>query len=279
MRGNFLALLFAISLPGCWTVHYPENVRLKQAGPLPELGTALSQTGNSPDVLMILAFSGGGTRAAALSYGVLEVLDRTEIGSGDQARSLLDEVDLISSVSGGSFTAAYFGLHGRGIFDDFDERFLERNVTLGLIRRLLIPYNWVRLAAPRFNRSDQAAEYYDEILFGGAGIGAVSRPGGPQVEINATDLIGGNRFSFSHSQFLPLCSDVTDFPISRAVAASSAVPVLLAPVTVRNYAGTCDFKPPEWLKTAYSARDTTPAVSTAHGTSSPTWRPFETTYT
>ena len=184
---------------------------------------------------------------------MFEVLDRTEIGSGDQARSLLDEVDLISSVSGSSFTAAYFGLHERGIFD---ERFLERNVTLGLTRRLLMPYNWARLASPRFNRSDLAAEYYDETLFGGAGIGAVSRPGQPQVEINATDLIGGNGFSFSHSQFLPLCSDVTDFPISRAVAASSAVPVLLAPVTVRNYAGTCDFKPPEWLKTAYSARDT-----------------------
>ena len=63
VREKFLALLFAISLPSCWTVHYPENVRLKQAGPLPELGTALSQTGNSPDVLMILAFSGGGGRA------------------------------------------------------------------------------------------------------------------------------------------------------------------------------------------------------------------------
>ena len=257
MREKLLAGLLAVSMTACWTIHYPENPRISQARPLPEMGTALAGTGNSPEILMILAFSGGGTRAAALSYGVLEVLDRTEIEIDGEARTLLDEVDLISSVSGGSFTAASFGLHGRGIFEDFDEQFLRRNVTLGLLRRLLMPYTWLRLASPRFNRSDMAAEYYDKILFKGAGIGDVSEPGGPLIEINATDLIGGNGFTFSESQFLPLCSDVSDFPISRAVAASSAVPVLMAPVTVRNYAGTCDFEPPNWLTAAYEERDTT----------------------
>ena len=34
--------------------------------------------GKTSDTLVILAFSGGGTRAAAISYGVLESLKRTE---------------------------------------------------------------------------------------------------------------------------------------------------------------------------------------------------------
>src|SRR5689334_19075956 len=48
------------------------------------------------ETLMILAFSGGGTRAAAFSYGVLEELRRTEItlASGRRVR-VLDEVDII----------------------------------------------------------------------------------------------------------------------------------------------------------------------------------------
>jgi len=60
----------------------------------------------SPENLVILAFSGGGTRAAAFSYGVLEYLRRTEVVAPNGARMrLLDGVDIITGVSGGSFTA------------------------------------------------------------------------------------------------------------------------------------------------------------------------------
>src|SRR5664279_6093246 len=67
----------------------------------------------SQETLVILAFSGGGTRAAAFSYGVLEYLRRTEVvdSKGRKIR-LLDEVDVITGVSGGSFTALAFGLYG-----------------------------------------------------------------------------------------------------------------------------------------------------------------------
>jgi NTE family protein len=66
----------------------------------------------------MLSFSGGGTRAAALAYGVLQHLARTPIAGG---RSLLDEVDVISSVSGGSFTAAFFALNGPAAPPRFEE--------------------------------------------------------------------------------------------------------------------------------------------------------------
>src|SRR5213595_567335 len=67
---------------------------------------------NSDRVFLVLTFSGGGTRAAALSFGVLEQMTRDSICVDDNAKSVADEIDIISAVSGGSFTAAYFALHG-----------------------------------------------------------------------------------------------------------------------------------------------------------------------
>ena len=79
------------------------------------------------DTFVVLAFSGGGTRAAAFSYGVLEKLRDTVVEVEGQPTRLLDLVDVITSVSGGSYTAAYYGLFGDRIFDDFSSRFLYRN--------------------------------------------------------------------------------------------------------------------------------------------------------
>jgi NTE family protein len=75
---------------------------------------------------VILAFSGGGTRAAAFSYGVLEALRRIEIAgsSGDTVR-LLDEVDVITGVSGGAITAMAYGLYGERLFDVYEQDFLS----------------------------------------------------------------------------------------------------------------------------------------------------------
>lgn len=111
--------------------------------PLPPVWVSIRSGGGSGwgsgDIGLMLAFSGGGTRAAALAYGVLEELRDTEIVIDGAPRRLLDETDLISSVSGGSFTSAYYGLHGDRIFDDFEEVFLRRNVQGQLIRGLLNP--------------------------------------------------------------------------------------------------------------------------------------------
>jgi Patatin-like phospholipase len=101
----------------------------------------------SDELLLILAFSGGGTRAAAFAYGVLEELAATPVALGGSSRSLLDEVDFISAVSGGSFTAAYYGLYGDRIFRDFEAEFLNRPVEEMLVLQLFRPRNWVRLAS------------------------------------------------------------------------------------------------------------------------------------
>ncbi len=96
--------------------------------------------GDSPDTLIILAFSGGGTRAAAFSYGVLETLRRTEIVRTDgRTVRLLDQIDAITGVSGGSFTALAYGLYGEKLFDIYEKSFLKRNIQGELIGRTLNP--------------------------------------------------------------------------------------------------------------------------------------------
>lgn len=206
----------------------------------------------------MLAFSGGGTRAAALAYGVLLELRDTPIEIGGQPGRLLDEVDLITSVSGGSFTSAYYALFGERTFEDFEKRFLKRNVQGQLIQELLNPANWFLLASTFFNRTELAIRYYDSEIFSGATFADLERPGAPFLHINATDLAIGGRFTFIQSQFDLLCSDLSRLDVARAVAASSAVPVLFPPVTLRNFSGSCDYRPPRWIDAALADRRHSP---------------------
>jgi NTE family protein len=200
------------------------------------------------DNLIILAFSGGGTRAAAFSYGVLEALRKFEIAMPDgKAESLLDEVSVITGVSGGSFTALAFGEYGDQLFDQYEQRFLKRNVEGELLHRLFSPAYWGPLWSTGWGRSELAADYYDEILFGGATYADLQRRGGPLVVASATDVSSGARFYFTQVMFDILCSDLSTMRLSRAAASSSAVPVVLSPVTINNYGGSCGYREPAWL--------------------------------
>lgn len=209
--------------------------------------TRLQFAGNrSGDLLLFVAFSGGGTRAAAFSYGVLEQLRDTPVIIAGRRRRLLDEVDIISGVSGGSFPAAYYALYGDWIFRDFEPRFLKKDVQGALVGRLFSPTTWARSYSPFFGRWEPAAEHFDEELFHGATFGDLMNKPGPFVLINATDLSTGNRFAFSQSYFDLLCSDLAKFPLSVAVTASSAVPVVFSPITLQNFAGSCGYPGPIW---------------------------------
>ena len=204
----------------------------------------------SPELLVLVAFSGGGTRAATFSYGVLKALAATEITTANGQRSILHEIDVISSVSGGSFTSVYYSLYGDRIFGEFEERFLRKNVEGALIGQVFNPINWVRLLSSTYGRSDLAARYYDKILFDNATFADLHRPGAPLVFINATDLATGVRFPFNQWMFDLICADLDQYPVSRAVAASSAVPIVLSPITLKSFAGSCGYKPPAWLDEA-----------------------------
>lgn len=230
----------------------PINPRLPAYGPGGYRYANARADGPEEELFVILAFSGGGTRAAAFSYGLLEGLQSvTYQPATGPPRTLLDDVDVISSVSGGSFTAAHYALFGAEGFKRFEETFLYRNIQGELIARALLPWNWARLLRSDVSRIDLAADLYDETVFGGATFGALLGDAHrrPYLLLNATDMTLGTRFEFTQDQFDLLCSDLSAVPIARAVAASSAFPILLSPLTLHNYSGGhCDeFRPPLWL--------------------------------
>lgn len=228
-------------LGGCGSWHYTVNAPLSRydAGHGYRLAN-LKDDGNSDSLLMLLAFSGGGMRAAALSYGVLERLAAERITWEGKSKRLLDEVDIINAVSGGSITAAYYALHRDRIFDDFEKRIamprLQDQIASQIISLSSIP----RLMSPRYGRIDMLQQFLDESLFEGrtfAELSAARRR--PFVVISATDMALGARFEFTQDYFNLLCSDLDRLPVARAVAASAAVPLVLSPVTLWNYAGSC----------------------------------------
>ena len=114
----FLWRLIIISGLASCTAHYSVNDAVESTESVQRYSLLKETISNRSDELIVyLAFSGGGTRAAAFSYGVLQKLAETNITVNDQPRRFIDEVDVISSVSGGSFTAAYYGLFGEKIFE------------------------------------------------------------------------------------------------------------------------------------------------------------------
>lgn len=254
-----LLLALAALLAGCAT--YPANVKLDRHDPAAGYRYQnLSTDGNTDELLVILAFSGGGTRAAAFSLGVLEALrDATYRLPTGTTRRLLDDVDVISSVSGGSFTAAYYAAFGERVFTHFPDAFLHENVEARLLERVLWPPNWLRLASPRFDRIHLAAELHDEAVFEGKTFGDLIRAGRkPFLVLNATDMLLGQRFEFTQDQLDLLCSDLGPVKIATAVAASSAFPGLLSPLTLRNFAPEgCQYRRPTWLTNAL-VRDENP---------------------
>ena len=246
---SVLTLSLLVLLGGCATATRPVNPPITQADP--RTGYRFD-TRQSPERdkqnLVVLAFSGGGTRAAAFSYGVLEFLRKTEIvgPKGNKGR-LLDEVDIITGVSSGSFTALAYGLYGDKLFDDYEQRFLKRDVQGEIVSRSFSPANWGRLRSTAWGRSELASELYDEILFNNATFGDLNRGKGPLIVASATDISTGSRFVFSQRIFDVICSDLSAVRLSRAAAASSAVPVVLSPVTLNNYGGTCNTITPAYL--------------------------------
>lgn len=209
---------------------------------------------NSNSLMVVATFSGGGMRAAALAYAVLEELARTEISWEGRRTRLIDELDAISAVSGGSTTAAYYALVGDRIFADFESRFLARDLQSELVGRILSPLSWPRLLSSSFGRSDIVAEVLDDNLFGNANFGDLARRARrPFVTINATDMATGHRFEFIQEQFDLMCADLATVPLSRAVAASAAVPIALSPITLRNHAARCVMPEPSWM--GYALRE------------------------
>lgn len=223
---------------------------------------------NSEKLLVMLSFSGGGTRAAALAYGVLEKLRGTTIRlQGEKRRrSLLNEVDIISANSGGSFAAAFFGLFRDRMFERdasgmtlFQKRMLYRDIESDLTGKFLS--NLFRVNTSAVNRSDLAAELYADTIFDNRTFADLNRRGRPYIIINAHDTTKGARFEFTQDQFDLICSALGPVPVARAVTASSAVHGVFAPIKLRNHDLAHCPPEPSWVRVALNGgnRAITPA--------------------
>jgi hypothetical protein len=97
-------LLLALTAGCSHFGHYPVNAPPEKYEPgYGYIPRNMGPEGNSEELLLILTFSGGGTRAAAFSYGVLEELRATEVALGGKKRRLSDEVDIRKKGSGPAF--------------------------------------------------------------------------------------------------------------------------------------------------------------------------------
>jgi NTE family protein len=186
--------------------------------------------------LMMVAFSGGGSRAAAVGWKTLETLKRipyTFTADGRQVESnLAREIDLVAGISGGSFAAAAWCLCG-GDLAPFQKRFVERDIQGALARNLFSSKGVVAAFSRRYARINFAAELYDEEVYERKTFADL--PARPILRIHSTDLALGRRFTFTSDTFARLGSNLGSYPIGYACAASSAFPILLTPLTLRNF--------------------------------------------
>lgn len=226
--------------------HYPSTPPLSELSPQGyRFSNAPATAQNSDELFVVLMLSGGGTRSAAFSYGVMKELARVAVPNAN--RTLLDEVDVISSVSGGSFPAAYLALNGPQGLPKFEIDFLRWNAQRDLILTLLFNQQIRnRLRSQYFSRVDVAVEKWDQHLFHGATFGQlVGRR--PFLMIDATDVATGTVFPFTQAHVDPLCIDLSKFQIARAVGASGAFPPLLSALTLENHGSQCHYVLPEWV--------------------------------
>jgi NTE family protein len=206
-----LLLLVAVLLGGCTTPATLGEPLEQTAGRGGYRFDDAAPARHRDDLLLILTFSGGGTRAAA--YFALH---------GDRLF--------------------------RDFLSDFLEHDVEQDLWWSVFAS---PRNWLRLGSGRYSRGDLFAEYLDRRLFAGATFAALATgEDRPFLVLNATDLSIAGRFEFTQDWFDVICVDLARYPLARGVAASAAYPILTTPLAIENRAGRCGYVPPPWLDPA-----------------------------
>ncbi|HEY8383031.1 MAG TPA: patatin-like phospholipase family protein [Microvirga sp.] len=247
---GLVALLLAACASTVWDE--PINAPLAQASDQGSWPLTADQFGST---VVGVAFSGGGMRASAFSYGVLSELDRHEIRTERGPQRLTEAVDVISGVSGGSVTAAYFGLRGRDGLADFRARFLERDAEQGFDTDVSLGNVLKIVNSGGVNDRSRFPRWLDDNLFGGATYADLFARGRPLVWITASDIYNRVPFVFDPITFNALCSDLGKVRLSEAVAASAAVPGLFVPINAENFGDSCGSRVPQFLQR--SATDST----------------------
>jgi patatin-like phospholipase len=213
MIGMRVALVCVVFLAGCASSSYYTLKRVDQAGPCQ---TAVP----TRDLLLGVALSGGGSRAALFAEAGLEALAGLRTADGV---SVIDKIAHLSSVSGGSLSAAYYVLKKpgrdvpvlnadgslseayRAFFDQYRTE-LSQDFETSLIWRHILSFRWLNSALA----ARTLAEILDERLYGRARLGdlAAREKAGdaPGLIINTTLYNNGRRLALT-----PLPAEVFDY--------------------------------------------------------------------
>lgn len=230
-----LLALLAACLAACASpANRPSNLRRPLVASAIRSFASASEGGSTA---VMVALSGGGARSAAFGYGVLSALAEQPV-PGRAGRTLADDVIAIAGVSGGGILAAHFALHGSQGLPAFRRDFLDQDPE-GALRTSFTPVNLLRGYHGGINDLSGLGDWLDMHLYRGATLGDLDQPGRPSLLLHATELYSRAPFPFDRDSFRAICSDYETFPLAHAVAASSAVPVLFAPVVIENFNPTC----------------------------------------
>jgi NTE family protein len=267
-----------IGLGGCAhleSIYRPaETVALKGPPPLPDTGCDAPaavvpydlghlKDCTAPDTFVLFAFSGGGIRSAAFGYGALSAAHSTTLPGEAGSHPFTKDIDVVSGVSGGSFTAAAFATHREALFpaaeatDYYRDNFLTHDFFADMLAIYFLPWHW-QWMLPNYSSQDELAKIYAAMPFSGPSdpvfaktYGDLAKAGRPMLVVQATDYGNEQPFTFTQPDFDLICSDVNEYPVGNAVAASSAFPVLFSPIRLTNHHfdgdGFCSSHRTEWV--------------------------------
>ena len=172
-----------------------------------------------------LALSGGGFRATAFHLGVFRKL---------QSMDLLWKLDLLSCVSGGSIAGGFLAANWG------DDKALDRLDKYLRTTSIAVSSVVAGILNPFESRLDKLADTYDRDLFKKKTLDDLD--GGPRLYLNATNLASGNMFFFVTGEKKGAemgehelgTRSAKNFPLAKAVAASSAFPPVFPPLKLKK---------------------------------------------
>lgn len=234
-----------------------ENLSLAKSAPAKPYKLATIPDGTSPDLFIALAFSGGGKRSAAFGYGALQALNKISVTTSLGDRRLTEEIDLLSGVSGGSFMASAFALEREAIFLKPGQTtnkyvdFLNYDLEADIVGLIAFPWHWDWVLNPDWGTNDEMALLYNRLLYGDATFEKLAQLGRPLLAVQATDFANEAPFTFTQYSFDLICSDLSQYPLARSVAASNGFPILFSPIRLGNFSGTSECPltaRPKWVE-------------------------------
>lgn len=221
-------------LPGHWRPGWNEDWRGKPVPPVTAASWGVSDPETRDGRFVGLTLSGGGSRSANFSAAVMLELQRV---------GLLEQVDVISAVSGGALPAAYYGL-GEKHAGPFTDTTLREKFGYSFqgewLQRWFYPHNIFRYWLSDFTRSDIMVQVFNATLYHDKTF-ADLRPH-PKILLNSTLRNTHSRFTFTDEAFLALNSNLSRYEIANAVNATSAFPGIFDDVTLERYGGTPEYR-------------------------------------